>query len=382
MKLTNSRYYLDFNATSPLAPSVKEWLAKGDLPFGNPSGPHTQAKLSLKKIEEVRSFLKKIFHRDSSDWTLFFHSGATEGINTLVKGIAESEFSNGKRINFLYSKTDHASVINQRDYLKLYGHTESALSFDLSDFEKSLALDKKNIINVTLLHNETGALFPKENLEKIKSREDLIILGDATQLVGKVENWEKIDPRIDAISFSGHKFGAFKNSGFTIFNNKRISLKPLHAGAGQESGLRGGSQDPVGIITIKLALEDVLKIDHHRVRRNRDHFETTLLNEFGKRIEIVHHNLPRSTNTTLLIIKDVKIDSVATAFDMAALDVGRGASCSSGLSTHNRILVALGYEKELTKNVFRISFPPSFSDHDFFESEKIFVETLRRFLIS
>ncbi len=76
-------YYLDYNSTSPLAKSVKRWLTKGDFDFMNPSSAHTTGKRAFAVVTEVKGFLRTIFKVDHD---IFFHSGATEGNNTIIKG--------------------------------------------------------------------------------------------------------------------------------------------------------------------------------------------------------------------------------------------------------------------------------------------------------
>ena len=106
----DDRIYLDFNATSPLSQSVKNWLKSGEFHFGNPSSQHSAGKASRKIINEGREKIFRTFGKSEKDTKLFFHSGATEGISTIAHSFAEEARLKGKDLLICYSKIDHPAV--------------------------------------------------------------------------------------------------------------------------------------------------------------------------------------------------------------------------------------------------------------------------------
>ena len=107
------RLYFDYNATAPLSPSVLAWLRQGNLPFANPASSHYSGQNSRKVIEETSDYLKKTFNLDHD---IFFHSGASEGVNTIIRGWAQKN-PNG---HFFCSTIDHSSIINWRIFEALW----------------------------------------------------------------------------------------------------------------------------------------------------------------------------------------------------------------------------------------------------------------------
>src|SRR6516165_287317 len=100
-----NRYYFDYNATAPLADKFVNWVKQGNLPFANPSSSHYSGKVSHRYIEETTHFLKGLF---KLDFNIFYHSGATEGANTVIKGWARKN----PQGHFFCSSMDHSCVWN------------------------------------------------------------------------------------------------------------------------------------------------------------------------------------------------------------------------------------------------------------------------------
>src|SRR5690606_2480346 len=122
----SNRYYFDYNATSPLAESVKNWLAKGDFPFANPASIHHSGKTARRLVNEVRDSLYKNFSLKDDQFDLFFHSGATEGIGNLIRGYFEEH----PKATFVYFATDHSCVYQHGLYLAKKGIPVIELAVD------------------------------------------------------------------------------------------------------------------------------------------------------------------------------------------------------------------------------------------------------------
>lgn len=371
VKLTNNRTYLDYNATAPLADSVIDWLAKGAFPFGNPSSIHTSGKKSKRLINETSSYLKSFF--SLNDYEVFYHSGATEGINNIIKGFCFHHVKHQTPFHVAVFKTDHSCVVNQREHVELLGghfHQFDVCEngeFNLEEVISTLnKLEGKVLLNYTLVNNETGVYWPLDLVKEIKERTDAIIHVDAVQLIGKVSGDLDLDDSIDFYTFSGHKFGAIKGIGFTLVKDMFANWCSLIRGGGQQQAMRSGTENVHGIYSIKLALEEISQnFKPDVLKREKDFLEREIESLGSNKIIIAgKKSKRRNLNTIYMIIKDTKTDILITAFDMAQIDLSSGSACSSGAVKPSRVLLAMGYSEEEAKSSIRISLPSVVDEGD------------------
>ncbi len=385
-RLINNRYYFDYNATSPLANSVIDWLPNGDLLFANPSSIHSSGKKSKRFINETKNFLRDTFSTPV-EYKLFFHSGASEGINSLVKGFAQKRYAEGERVHFVHSAVDHSCVYNLRDELELYGHEVSTFGVDANgdyDLEEIISLlnksDKPKLLNFTWVNNENGVVWNLDDLTRIKEETNCFIHVDAVQSVGKIENWNKLNNVVDAYTFSGHKFGAMKGVGFS-FVKETYNFCSLIRGGGQQEGMRSGTENTTGIYSMKLALEDVLKKQNYTELYSAKKYieESIEANLSGDARIISKDSKRRNGNTIYLIIPGRKADILITAFDLARMDVSSGSACSSGAVLPSRVLLSMGVSEEDAKSALRFSFSYDLSVEESKEYSDKIVSVLKRF---
>ncbi len=393
MKLTNKRIYLDYNATSSLAQSVKDWVNKEDL-FANPSSLHSSGKAVKKLINQTRNYLFQKFSLDGELFDVFFNSGATEGINSIIQGVALSALLDKKtKIEFFYSLTDHLCVRSLVPFLEKTGHICHEINIDQNgDFDikhliarikKVTKENKDNIVllNYTWVNNDTGVVWPLRYAEKIKKETSCLVHVDAAQAIGKIDNYLQLSSQLDAYSFSGHKFGSLKGIGFTIYN-KKLSFLPLLYGGKQQNGIRPGTENFQGIYSIKLALEEFLSCwSFAELNRAKADFENRLVNLLGMNGEIVANGAKtRNANTTKFIVYGKKSDLLLSAFDISGIDVSAGSACSAGSINANEILLALGYDEEKAACGIRLSFSPIFKTSDVDQVFTAVSEVLNRYL--
>jgi cysteine desulfurase len=383
----NSRFYLDYNATSPLSIKVKDFLRNGDFLFGNPSSIHSTGKHSKKYITDTVDFLFATFKLSPDDYHLYFHSGATEGINIFFKGNALLDFKNGNKSLFVFGKTDHQAVVSQAEDLEALGHkvfffeVDSEGLFDLEKLIQTLQVEKseykKIYMNYTVVNNETGVVWDLGDAVKIQERVGAIIHVDAVQLPGKIYSWTNLSNKLDTYVFSAHKFGAMKGVGFS-FLKKTSSFYPLITGGSQQDSLRSGTLNALGIYSVKLALEDlILNQNLDRVFNYKKELILYLESNFSDKIQIIAKNVKNTNlNTVFFIVKGQKPESISLKFDLEKIDVATGSACSSGIIKENRILLSMGYPKELSRNVIRISFGPTQSFEDFSQVLKLIKKVL------
>ena len=374
-KSISNRYYLDFNATSPLSIKVIDFLKSGDFLFGNPSSLHSTGKKSRKVINDTSLYLFEKFSLNSSQFNLIYHSGASEGINAFFKGVALQGIRDHKKCAFFFSTVDHACVVNQKDQLELMGHevhlfeVDKNGNFDVDSLINQINLKSnlgyKAILNYTYVNNENGVVWSLELAKEIKDKTSAIIHVDAVQLVGKIFNWEKLLSELDAYTFSGHKFGSLKSIGFS-FIKKNLKYLPLVSGGEQQSGYRGGTENALGILSLKLALQDFEEyFDPARLEKNKLKIEKIISDILDDKGEVVaSKNLNRNLNTIFIIIFGKKAEDLSLKFDLSGIELSTGSACSSGIIKENRILLGMGYSGENSRSSLRLSFSPFLDDDD------------------
>lgn len=387
-KLTNKRHYLDFNATSPFAPSVSEWLAKGDLLYANPSSVHDTGKKARKLVNETRDYLYKTFGLNSKDHDLFFHSGASEGVNALVKGRALHLMKEGKKLNFFRGATDHSSVRNMQEDLELLGHKMTVFPVDTNgeiNADELIGMIKEAegevLLNFTPMNNETGVCWDWSLANKIKKETGCLVHMDTVQTVGKVPGWNKLDSEMDLFTYSAHKFGAIKGVGFS-FIKKGFQFRHFISGGGQQGGLRSGTENAMGVYTAKLALVDLEDEDLDALNAAHLLFEEKLKAILGDKGFIVGEGAKsRAVNTTNFVTPGLISQTTAIGLDMAGVDISTGSACSSGAVIPSKVLLGMGLNEQDAMSAVRVSFGPEFRKENVQEVIDIFEKVLKKHLL-
>ncbi len=384
-KLTNRRLYLDYNSTSPLSVSVIEYLKKGDFYFANSSSIHRSGKKSKKLIRETTDFLLNELLKVNYSHSLFYHSGATEGINTIIKGVSSYFWNKDQRVAYFYSGADHSVCHELGSELSSLGH--QVIKFDVDKngtFDINKLIEQINsykcpvILNFTWVNNETGVVWNLKLAEQIKKETGCIVHVDSAQAVGKISDWNQLSGSLDFYTFSGHKFGAMKGVGFTLsHNNSKFS--PLLVGGGQQNKMRSGTENILGIYSIKLAIKHLLKsVNYEKLECFKLDLENQISSVLGKKGEIVSINSPnRNNNTIYFIVYGVQASILLTALDMAGIEVSTGSACSSGATIPSRVLVNMGYNEKDAKSAIRLSLGHDNEDEKILERLMV---VLNRFL--
>tara|TARA_R100000656_G_C3954019_1_gene128916 strand:- start:815 stop:1969 length:1155 start_codon:yes stop_codon:yes gene_type:complete len=361
----NNRYYFDYNATSPLAESVKSWLSKGDFPFANPSSIHHSGKSARRAMNEAQNYFFSTFSLDPNVHDLFFHSGATEGIGNLIRGFFEKQ----PEAVFVYAATDHSCVYGHAKRLEKMGIEVIELDVDkngvlnLNSLQSLKNISKPIFLNWTWVNNETGVVWPLDQAVQLKqSLKNCIVHVDAVQAPGKVSDWKNLSKELDAYTFSAHKFGSLKGVGFTFISPK-VEACSIILGGGQQNGRRSGTENTYGVYSSMLALQELEALydsaaSEKNLKSILDQVKTSLANAG----EVVALNSPyRNTNTIYMVFYGAKSDITSVAFDLAGVDVSTGSACSSGAIVPSRVLMAMGYDELQAKSAIRLSFAPNFT---------------------
>lgn len=352
-----NRIYLDYNSTSPFSKQLISYLGKGDFPFANPSSVHASGKRSRKLINETRAYLHKKFQLPETDFELVFNSGSTEGIRTFFDSARPGD-------GVFYCESDHAAVLSVVSALRIKGvHCES-LAIDpdgnllVEEAIRKISVFKEKTgnqayLNYMVLHNETGVYWPLSEAVKIKQDTEAKVHVDATQFPGKQKEWKNLVGELDAYTFSAHKFGALKGVGFA-FIRRDYPYEPLIRGGGQQGGIRGGTENALGIYSIQLALEDIEKLDLDAIERLRDDLEALVLEREGYVVAGAGSKYGRGVNTLNFLVKRERADISLIKFDMEGLEVSSGSACSAGSVEASATLIAMGMHS-FAKNGIRVS---------------------------
>ncbi len=313
-------------------------------------------------MNEVREELYSTFSLNENQHELYFHSGATEGIGTVIRGF----FEKNPHGSFVYSASDHSCVYQHAQRLKKLGTQvielpvdhNGQLAHDVCDQLSSLS--RPILLNWTWVNNETGVVFPLEQALAFKQQlGECYVHVDAVQAPGKIARWQQVNDQLDGYTFSSHKFGALKGVGFT-FVRRDFDFEPIILGGGQQAGHRSGTENTYGAYSSMLALQEL------RQKYNADQAQAALviardliLSGLGDGGELVAATAPhRNTNTLYIVFKSAKSDITSVAFDLAGMDVSTGSACSSGAILPSRVLLRMGYDEVQAKSAIRFSFSP------------------------
>lgn len=338
--------YMDNNATTRVAPEVLEAM----LPYyselyGNPSSMHTFGGQVEKSVVEARQKIADLLHADPEE--LVFTSCGTESDSTAILSALQS-FSDKRHI--VTTRVEHPAVKNLCEGLdKLTGHkhritqlpVERDGTLDLKKYEESLA-DDTAIVSVMWANNETGVIFPIEEMAKMAKERGILFHTDAIQAIGKIPIDLSRVP-VDFLSLSGHKLHAPKGIG-VLYVRKGTPYAPFLIGGHQEHGRRGGTENVASIVGLGRACEFVaanMEEENTRVRALRDKLEKGLLENVPSSI-LNGHKTDRLPNTTNISFEYIEGESILLHLDRLGICASSGSACTSGSLEPSHVLRAMG----------------------------------------
>ena len=347
--------YLDHNATTPIDPEVLAamlpWL---ENEFGNPSSVYSLGRRSAAALTKAREKIASLVGAQPSE--IIFNSCGTEATNTAI--LSALAIDPDKR-HIITSAVEHSATIKLCEYLATRGYEITWLPVDndgILDPEKleSAITSDTAVVSLLWANNETGVLFPIEEIVSITTRRKVPLHLDAVQAVGKVPiNLE--DLNVQYASLSAHKLYAPKGVG-ALYVNRRARYTPMFRGS-QEESRRGGTQNVASIVAFGKAAELAqahLLMAAERIGKLRDHFEQTLLST----VEGVRRNgtdEPRLPNTSNLTFTGIEAETALLLFDKEGLCCSAGSACSSGSINPSHVLTAMGVSRDEARASLRFS---------------------------
>jgi cysteine desulfurase len=357
--------YLDYNATTPLDPSVRDVM----LPFlnevwGNPSSVHHVGRKARALLDDARDRAAKFLGAKPSE--IIFTSGGTESNNLAIFGTARALKSKGKHL--ITSAVEHDAVLQSFDYLekkegfevtRLPVNSEGRVSPD--DLKKTIRADTI-LVSIMAANNEIGTIQPVAELGAICREHGIAFHTDAVQWFGK-EPFENVGQfNADLVSVCAHKFHGPKGAGL-LYAKSPLHPDPILFGGGHENERRAGTENLAGIVGLVAALEKFVKppvFEKSKLKPLAD----KLISAIGKidGCEIVSPNRLVETlsppiclaNTVSFVV--CRADSIAllAGLDVEGICASSGSACSAGSIDPSHVILAIG-KKELANSLVRFS---------------------------
>lgn len=352
--MKTQQIYLDFNASTPIAPEAAEAMKLFlSQHFGNPSSHHWAGIPAKEAIENARRQVADLLGCRPTE--IVFTSGGSESNNHAIKGAFFALKEKGNHI--ITTQIEHPAVINPCRFLEKIGAEVTYVGVDQYgrvDPEDILKATTPMTILITVMHanNEVGTIQPIEEISKIAKHHGILFHTDAAQSVGKIGT--KVNELgVDLLSIAGHKLYAPKGVG-ALYIREGTPIEPLIHGAGHESGRRAGTENILLIVGLGKACEIAKRyLDDPGILELRDRFWEMLQTNFGEEVVINGHPAHRLPNTlNVSFVGRVGSEILARLDGVAA---STGAACHSGSVELSPVLKAMGIPPETGIGAIRFS---------------------------
>jgi cysteine desulfurase len=350
--------YLDNNATTQVALEVFEAMQPYLKDFyGNPSSAHAFGHRMRTAIEEAREQVAQLLGANDASEIVFTSCGS-ESDNWAIGGFLEQ---NPTRRHIITTRVEHEAVRNLCEHLAEIGCEVTWLEvdqngeLDLDDLRRALRRDT-GIVSVMLANNETGVLFPINEIGSIvREHSDAVFHVDGVQAVGKIPINLRAWP-VDLFAISGHKFHAPKGVG-ALYIRGGVTLPPFIIGGGQERGRRSGTEAVANIVGLGWACQLCHQFtQHQQVRVLRDRLEDQILSRFSNaRLNGIADREKRLPNTSNISFEGSDGAAILTLLDHAGVCVSTGSACNSESQEVSAVLRAMKVPYEAARGSIRFS---------------------------
>jgi len=332
--------YLDYNATQPIKPAVREAMIAIMADPANASSVHRFGQRARNHVEEARASIAALIGANQSE--ILFTSGATEANATVLAGTAfkyivvsaiEHPAIRAAAANPIAIPVDRNGVI------------------DLGALDRTLAdIGEPALMSLMLANNETGVIQPVTKAAEIVHAHGGLLHSDAVQAPGRIP----VDVRalgVDLLTLSAHKIGGPQGAG-ALYIRDGLSIAPLLRGGGQEKRRRGGTENVAAIVGFGVAARSAA--ENATVSALRDAMEVRLA-AIAPDIAIHGSDVARIGNTSCFGAPGLLAETALIALDMAGIAVSSGAACSSGAVEPSPVLLAMGVSEASAREAIRVS---------------------------
>ncbi len=353
--MSNEHIYLDNNSTTLLDPRVLEaMLPYMQHQYGNANSRHLFGRAARQALDQAREQVAEACGAHPSQVT--FTASGTEANNFAIQGMAGNN-ENAKQV--AVSAIEHPAVTRPAFALRENGYRIAVIAADnfgkVDHLSLDVALEKPtSLVSVMLANNETGVIQDIAKLAEIAKSKGALFHTDAVQALGKIAvDFESLG--VHAMTVSSHKINGPQGAGALILD-KRVDIKPLLHGGGQEKGLRSGTENVAAIVGFGAACA-LLKTE----RETRAKVTAQLRNAF----ELGLHDLgatifgdkaARLANTSFFAFNEIEGETLVMALDRKGFAVASGSACSSDSTEPSHVLMAMGVAPDLARGAVRVSF--------------------------
>ena len=351
-----SRIYLDYNASTPLAPSVVAKMREVmDDAFGNPSSTHWAGAPARMHVEHARARVAELLGCEPAE--VVFTSGGSESNNLALKGVFFARTREVASPHIITTAVEHPAIVAPCEFLARQGARITALAvdgtgcIDPDDLRRAITASTV-LVSVMHANNEVGTIMPIEACAAIAREHGVTFHTDAAQSVGKVPT--RVDELgVDLLSIAGHKIHAPKGIG-ALYIRAGTTLEPLVHGAGHEHGRRAGTESAM----LAAALGEACRLagdrsEVARIERLRDGFWSALRQRFGDRVALNGHPESRLPNT--LNVSFVGREGAKVLARLDGVAASTGSACHSGRVELSPVLAAMQVPEHVGMGAVRFS---------------------------
>ena len=349
--------YLDYNATTPIDPEViDEMLPYIYTSFGNPSSSYLHGRINREAINKARKQVANLINANPDE--IVFTSGGTESNNHAIRGIALANKEKGKHI--LTSTIEHPAVLEVCRHLKSLGFEITYVPVDMhgklnpDDVENAVRSDT---VLITIMHanNEVGTIQPLTEIASVARQRNIAFHTDASQSAGKIET-DVVRLGVGLLSMAGHKLYAPKGIG-ALYIKQGIMVENLMFGAGQENGIRPGTENVPYIVALgkacEIAQRDLRKNNAHMYRM-REKLLLGLKQKLGTAVRL-NANLDNCLPNTLSISFEKVEAHTLTSLIGNEVYISTGSACHAGSVEISPVLKAMNIDIMTAAGTVRIS---------------------------
>ena len=374
MPATDSRIYLDYNATAPLHPAVRAamepWL--GPSLIGNPSSIHAEGRRARAALDNARDRIAALLSPNQGQGKkvrpgeLIFTSGGTESDNLALRGLAQAHEHATKGRHLITAATEHHAVLETCEALAKEGFQLTLLPVDTegrvhpATLEKNLRPDTL-LVSVMTANNETGVIQPTASLAALCAQRGILFHTDAVQSTGKepLPTTTEAAPHLAAMSLAAHKFGGPPGIGLLWLRSGLPLAKLLHGGS-QENARRPGTENVAAIVGMAEALalaEAARETEHPRQLALTERLWQGLRDLPGARRNTPTDPALRIANTLNLSFGEGGLhgEELLIALDLAGLALSSGSACLVGSIRPSHVLAAMAVPETAARATLRFS---------------------------
>ncbi|SRR5579875_458428 len=371
--------YLDYNAGAPLRPEVREALMNFLSGEGaNPSSVHRSGQRARRILEQARGQVGALIEAAAKN--VVFTSGGTEANNLAIFGALRAQAGRRKVISSLI---EHSSIINPLKAAEREGFNVKWLAPDHDgriDIEQAIAALDENtaLVTMALANSETGVIQDLAPLAAAAREVGALMHIDAAQALGRMRlSVKRLE--CDLMTLSGHKIGALAGIGALYVRDER-RLCPLMFGGPQERGIRPGTQNLPGALSMGVAAEVLAKN-----LTNEINYVTFLAERLRSRlwnsVPGIKLNGPlfgRIPNTLNCVFPGVRGETMLLALDLEGVRVSMGSACAAGSIEPSHVLLAMGRSESEALSSLRLSLGPQLTVEQVDQAARIIVHVWRR----